>query len=65
MVQNVSLKSGANVVNHLLGRPLVGWRIVRINAASTLFDEQDSNQTPAATLVLVSSAPCMVNLEVF
>lgn len=65
VLQKVSLKSGVNVINHKLGRRLQGWYITRIRSAATFYDEQDSNQTPQLTLVLISSADCVIDLEVF
>jgi hypothetical protein len=65
ILSSISLIAGSNVINHLLSRKLQGWSIVRINAASTIYDAQDSNQNPDQTLVLVSSAPCVVSIEVF
>lgn len=65
ILENVSLGSGTTVINHLLGRKLLGWRIIRINAAATIYDQQTSNQTPDLTLVLVSNAVAIVTLEVF
>lgn len=65
ILKSVPLISGSNVVNHLLGKNLQGWKLVRQRAAATIYDAQDSNQTPALTLVLVSSAPVVVDIEVF
>lgn len=65
ILKSVSLVSGNNVVNHLLGRKLQGWYIVRIRSASTIYDTQDSNQTPQLTLNLVASAPVIIDLAVF
>lgn len=65
VLKDVSLVTGPNTINHLLGQKLQGWSIIRINAASTIYDTQDSNQTPNQTLVLVSSAPCVCSIEVF
>ncbi len=65
ILTNVSLINGTTVINHLLGRPLQGWKPVRVRASATIYDSQDSNQTPAVTLVLVSSAAVVVDLEVF
>ena len=65
ILKNVELVSGSNVVNHLLGRKLQGWRIVRQRAAASIHDNQDNNQSPALTLLLISSAPVSVDLEVF
>lgn len=65
ILENVSLSTGANVVNHTLGRKLTGWRIVRIRALATIYDTQDSNSMPELTLLLTSSASVVVDLEVF
>lgn len=65
LLQNVSLVAGNNVINHKLGRKLQGWKTVRVRAAATIYDTQDSNQTPQLTLNLFSSAPVVVDLEVF
>lgn len=65
ILKGVALSTGSNVINHLMSRKLQGWSIVRINAAATVYDTQDSNQTPNQTLVLVSSAPATVDIMVF
>jgi hypothetical protein len=65
ILKNVSLATGSNVVNHKLGRNLQGWKPTRIRSAATIYDQQDTNQTPNLTLILVSSAPVVVDLEVF
>jgi hypothetical protein len=65
LLSQVSLINGTTVVNHKLGRNLVGWFVVGINAAATIYDSQTMNQTPQTTLVLVSNAACTVNLWVF
>lgn len=43
----------------------MGWRVVGINAAITLYDGQATNQTPELTLILNASGPALINLEVF
>lgn len=65
ILKNVALVTGANVINHGLGRPLQGWTIIRQRAGATVYDTQDSNTMPALTLQLVASAPVTVDLEVF
>lgn len=65
ILKNVVLASGDNVVNHLLGRNLQGWSIVRKNAAADIYDKQSTNQTPGLTLVLNASAAVTVSIEVF
>ncbi len=57
--------SNPNVVNHRLGRNLQGWRLVRVRSQATIWDSQDSNQTPNLTLNLKTSADVTVDLEVF
>jgi len=66
ILENVSLLStGTTVINHGLGRKLIGWRIIRKRGNANIYDTQDSNQTPQLTLQLVSSAAISVDLEVF
>jgi hypothetical protein len=65
ILPNLYLKNGTTVINHLLGKKLTGWRIIGINGPATIYDEQNSNQTPQTTLILVSNAAVMINLEVF
>ncbi len=65
ILPQVKLTTGTNVVNHRLGRKLQGWIPVRIRASATFYDQQDTNQTPDLTLVLVSSADVTIDLEVF
>ena len=43
-------------VAHGLGRSLRGWFLVRKRATFDVYDSQDSNPQPAATLVLNSTA---------
>lgn len=65
VLKSVSLITGTNVINHKLGRVLQGWKPTRVRASATFYDLQDSNQTPQLTLVLVSSANVIIDLEVF
>ena len=65
MLTQVLLVTGSNTINHGLGRNLQGWRVVRQRALASLYDTQDTNQRPGLTLTLVSSAPVIVDLEVF
>jgi len=65
LLTNISLINGNNVVNHKLGRKLIGWFIVGINAPATIYDTQSTNQSPQLTLDLVSSADCLCNMWVF
>lgn len=65
LLKNVVLASGTNVINHRLGRKLQGWVIVRKRGPAAIYDNQDGNQIPELTLVLVSDAAVTVDLEVF
>ncbi len=65
LLKNISLVAGTNVINHLLGRKLQGWIIVRKRANAAVYDTQDSNQSPQLTLTLVSDNPVVVDLEVY
>lgn len=65
VLKSISLKAGANSVNHLLGAPLQGWLVCRQRASASFYDTQDSNPTPQLTLNLVSSAPVVVDIVVW
>lgn len=65
ILKNVSLKIGSNTINTLLGAPLQGWFIVRQRGAASIYDTQDSNQSPDLTLNLTSSADVSVDVAIF
>lgn len=65
ILKSVTLAIGDNVINHGLGRKLVGWFVVRKSAVSNIYDKQGSNTIPALTLILNSSAGCTVDILVF
>jgi hypothetical protein len=65
ILADVALINGTTTVQHNIGQPLTGWQIVRINGAATIYDQQSTNTTPSATLILVSNAAVTVTLEVF
>lgn len=65
LLKNVSLINGMTTVNHKLGRKLQGWKIVRQRAAASVYDAQDANQMPDLTLVLISNAAVVIDLECF
>ena len=65
ILPNVQLQVGTNVINHRLGSKLQGWNITRQRGPANIYDNQDSNQSPELTLVLVSDAIVNINLEVF
>lgn len=65
ILANVSLVTGTNTINHKLGQKLQGWQITRQRALASIYDTQDSNTMQDLTLTLVSSAPVVVDLEVW
>lgn len=65
ILKNVTLLTGSNTINHLLGRKLQGWRISRQRSAASIYDTQDSNTMQDLTLILVTDADVSVDLEVF
>lgn len=66
ILQDVPLLNGSpTVINHTLGRVLIGWRVIGIDGVARIYDTQATNPRPALTLVLVSDAAVTVNLEVF
>lgn len=65
ILTNIALINGTTVVNHKLGHTLNGWKIVRQRADASIYDNQNNNQTPDITLVLVSNAAVVCDIEVF
>lgn len=65
ILTKIALVSGSNNVNHGLGRPLLGWYLVRQRASATVYDTQDANTTPQSTLLLTSSGSITVDIAVF
>ena len=66
LLEDLDITTGqANLVNHRLDRPLVGWIAVRKSANAVLWDEQATNEDDRRTLDLRSSANVTVSLWVF
>jgi len=65
LVSNIQLSNGTTVINHKLGRKLIGWFITGIDGAATVYDNQATNQTPQLTLSLTSNAAVTASLWVF
>lgn len=65
ILKDVALVNGTTLVNHLLGRKLQGWFIIRQRGPASVYDTQDNNQQQNLTLSLVSSAAVNVDLFVF
>lgn len=64
-LKNVSLLTGTNNINHMLGRPLQGWFLIRKRADASIYDDQDNNSSPQRTLILVTDADVSVDIVVF
>lgn len=63
LLENVSLASGANVVNHRLGRRIRGYIVVRRSANVGIHDSDSS--IPDRTINLTASGAVVVSLIVF
>lgn len=55
----------ANLVTHKLGRPPLGWIVVRKRADSRIWDVQDANVLKKTTLALTCSHEVEVDLWIF
>lgn len=62
ILESVPVKTGVNVINHLLQKIQQGWIILDINAPVTLYRSAAFNDL---TLSLTSSGPAVINLGVF
>ncbi len=59
LLENVTLVPGTNsnnIINHGLGRKLIGWFLVRNPNNERIFDSQDTNDNPTKTLILNSTS---------
>lgn len=66
LLQNIDLINGTNIIDHKLGRKLIGWFLVRINnSIISLYDTQDTNPNPEQTLNLVINGNAQVSIYVF
>lgn len=61
-LKNITIKSGSNVINHLLGKTPQGWLVIDQNAAITLYRSAPFNDL---TLTLTSSGAATISLIVF
>ncbi len=61
----IGVITGANVINHGLGRKLQGYFVIMNNAAVTFYDSQTTNQRPELTLILNASGAATLSLYVF
>lgn len=65
ILKSVSLTVGTNVINHLLGQKLQGWSLTRKRGPASIYDQQDTNQQPSLTLILITDIACVCDIEVF
>lgn len=64
IINSIALQSGANTINHGLGRPLQGWIVTRLNANESIW-EASLSDNPSLTLLLNTSGACTASLYVF
>lgn len=62
ILTNVNLKSGTNVINHLLGQTQQGWFLVDIQGPATIYRSAAFNNL---TLSLTSNAVVTVSIGVY
>jgi hypothetical protein len=62
ILNSVSLVTGNNTINHLLGRTQQGWILCDQTASASIYRSAPFN---SITLTLNASAPCIVDLLVF
>ena len=66
IIKDINLTSGTlNVINHKLGRNPLGYVIIKKNANSTIWDEQQNSTTSDRTVKLRCSANCIVDILIF
>ena len=63
--KNLTMVAGTNTIMTGLNREIQGYLVVRNRAASTYYDIQDSNPIPTKTLILVFSAPTVIDVYIF
>ena len=64
ILKNIVLSS-SSIINHTLGRKLVGWEIIRQRGDASIYDRQDINASPDKTLLLTSSSGISVDILCF
>jgi hypothetical protein len=62
LLQNITIKSGVNVINHKLGRKQIGYIIADIDSPAVIYRSQPLN---ALTLTLTSDANANISVWVF
>lgn len=61
-LQDIELKNGVTVINHLLGRTQQGWFLVDAQGAAIIYRSKPFNST---TLTLTSNAAVTVSIGVY
>lgn len=67
-LKNISLIAGQrNVINHTLGRKLLGYNVMLKGTTPTaiISNDQDNNPSPQLTLWLWTSADCTIDLQCY
>lgn len=62
ILNDVVLKTGVNVINHLLQKKQQGWIVTDIQGAATIYRSAPFNNL---TLTLTASAPVTISLAVY
>lgn len=62
LLKNIQLASGANVINHGLGKTQQGWLLTDIQGVASVYRSEPFNDK---TLTLIASAPATVSIGVF
>jgi len=66
LIEGQALASGTtSEIAHSLGRKLIGYIVVKRNAAQHVYDTQETNDTPDKTLYLTAGGTVTVDLWVF
>ena len=62
LIKDIVLVTGANIINHRLGRAMQGWVVTDIDAPVSLYRSAPLNQL---TLTLTASGPATISLAVY
>jgi hypothetical protein len=67
IVSNIALTGPGqlNIINHTLGRPLIGWIPIRVRNCCLIWDGQDFNKNTSQTLWLYSMYSTNIDLLLF
>ena len=63
ILEDISVSTTATDIDHGLGRPVLGYFIIKSNAQVTIFDT--TSTTPNVTVKITASATATINLYVF